>query len=96
MSMERYLGDVGDIIGKIAIWRVSRNCWCRGGENLAMGVKIRIRWRLIEWNGRKAFYLAQGRGGDGTLAPGKLNRDSLARSHAERWTRFTSVKRVRR
>ncbi|GFZ18566.1 hypothetical protein Acr_27g0003050 [Actinidia rufa] len=37
MSMERYLGDVGDIIGKIAIWRVSRNCWCRGGENLARG-----------------------------------------------------------
>ncbi|GFZ06495.1 hypothetical protein Acr_18g0006650 [Actinidia rufa] len=23
----RYLGDIGDIIGKIAIWRVSRNCW---------------------------------------------------------------------
>ncbi|GFS46471.1 proteasome alpha subunit F1 [Actinidia rufa] len=44
----------------------------------------------------KAFYLAQGRGGDGTLAPGEPNRDSLTRSHAERWTRFTSVKRVRR
>ncbi|GFZ21689.1 hypothetical protein Acr_29g0008510 [Actinidia rufa] len=35
ISMERYLGDVGDIIGKIAIWRVSRNCWCCDGENLA-------------------------------------------------------------
>ncbi|GFZ20876.1 hypothetical protein Acr_29g0000380 [Actinidia rufa] len=34
--MERDLGDVGDTIGKIAIWRISRNCWGRGGENLAM------------------------------------------------------------
>ncbi|GFY94786.1 hypothetical protein Acr_10g0001710 [Actinidia rufa] len=50
MSMERYLGDIGDIIGKIAIWRVSRDCWFRGGENLAMGVKIGICWRLIEWS----------------------------------------------
>ncbi|GFS30160.1 hypothetical protein Acr_00g0010510 [Actinidia rufa] len=32
----RDLGYVGDIIGEIAIWRVSRNCWCRDGENLAM------------------------------------------------------------
>ncbi|GFY97748.1 glucan synthase-like 4 [Actinidia rufa] len=29
--------DIGDIIGKIAIWRVSCNCWCREGENLARG-----------------------------------------------------------
>ncbi|GFS36871.1 hypothetical protein Acr_00g0048390 [Actinidia rufa] len=40
--MERYLGNVGDIIEKIAIWRVSRNCWCRGGENLTMGEIDRV------------------------------------------------------
>ncbi|GFS33856.1 hypothetical protein Acr_00g0030890 [Actinidia rufa] len=34
--MGRYPGDVGDLIGEIAIWRVSRNCWCRDGKDLAM------------------------------------------------------------
>ncbi|GFS31410.1 hypothetical protein Acr_00g0017130 [Actinidia rufa] len=40
--MGRYLGDAGDLIGEIAIWRVPRNCWCRGGENLAMGGALDI------------------------------------------------------
>ncbi|GFY95904.1 hypothetical protein Acr_11g0002100 [Actinidia rufa] len=50
MSMERYLGDVGDIIGEIAIWRDSGGFW----------------WRF------QVFYIAQGRGGDSTLALGEL------------------------
>ncbi|GFZ18596.1 hypothetical protein Acr_27g0003350 [Actinidia rufa] len=32
----------GDIIGKIAIWRVSHNCWCRGGEKSRDGRIDRI------------------------------------------------------
>ncbi|GFY99809.1 hypothetical protein Acr_13g0012090 [Actinidia rufa] len=82
--MERYLGDVGDIIGKIAIWRDS------SGDRSS-----------------QVLYLAQGRGGDSTLALGDLTSTlkvamassmgmAKARFHAERWTRFTSVKRVRR
>ncbi|GFS33544.1 hypothetical protein Acr_00g0029130 [Actinidia rufa] len=66
MSVERYLGDVGDIIGKIAIWRVSHNCWCRGGENLAMGVKIGICWRLIEWNLMGVKYVTSPKGEEET------------------------------
>ena len=37
LSMEAYPEDVGDLIGEIVVWRVSHNCRCRGGENLAMG-----------------------------------------------------------
>ena len=36
LSIEVYPGDVGDLIGEIAIWRVSCIHRCRGGENLAM------------------------------------------------------------
>ncbi|GFY95104.1 hypothetical protein Acr_10g0004890 [Actinidia rufa] len=50
MSMERYLEDVGDIIGEIGMWRDSRGFW----------------WRF------QVFYIAQGRGGDSTLALGEL------------------------
>ncbi|GFY83295.1 P-loop containing nucleoside triphosphate hydrolases superfamily protein [Actinidia rufa] len=49
LSMEVYPGDVGDLVGEIAIWRVFRNHRCRGGEDLAMGsfhVWIGF-WRLI-------------------------------------------------
>ncbi|GFY85694.1 hypothetical protein Acr_04g0004320 [Actinidia rufa] len=49
MSMERDLGDIRDINGKIAIWRDS------GGDGES-----------------QVFYLAQGRGGDSTLALGEL------------------------
>ncbi|GFS41893.1 exocyst subunit exo70 family protein F1 [Actinidia rufa] len=66
MSMERYLRDVGDIIGKIAIWRVSCNCWCREGENLVMGVKIEICWRLIEWNLMGVKYFTSPKGEEET------------------------------
>ena len=32
-----YPGDIGELIGEVAIWRVSRDFRCCGGENLVMG-----------------------------------------------------------
>ncbi|GFZ21686.1 hypothetical protein Acr_29g0008480 [Actinidia rufa] len=90
MSMERYLGDIGDIIGKIAIWRVSRNCWCRGGENLARGQVLYLAQGEEEtalWLWASSYEYSDG-------GSGELSGDDLARFRAERWTRFTSVKRL--
>ncbi|GFS44415.1 hypothetical protein Acr_00g0090220 [Actinidia rufa] len=49
--MEVYPGDVGELIGEIAIWRVSRDLRCCGGENIAMcsfHVQIGFEGRLIK------------------------------------------------
>ncbi|GFY82479.1 hypothetical protein Acr_02g0007190 [Actinidia rufa] len=36
MSMERYLGDIGDIIGEIAIWRAKYSTSPKGEEETAL------------------------------------------------------------
>ncbi|GFY85148.1 hypothetical protein Acr_03g0019220 [Actinidia rufa] len=78
IGMERYLGDVGDIIGKIAIWRVSRNCWCRDGENLA-SIKLSI---LPRPRARRRQHLSSGRSDEYSEGSyGELNGDDLARFH---------------
>ncbi|GFS40588.1 hypothetical protein Acr_00g0069440 [Actinidia rufa] len=93
----------GDIIGKIAIWRVSRNCWCRGGRESRDGRIDRI---LVEIDQSKYFTSPKSEEETALYlrstdeypdsGSGKLSGDSLTRLHAERWIRFTSVKRVRR
>ncbi|GFZ09933.1 hypothetical protein Acr_21g0005320 [Actinidia rufa] len=83
--MERYLGYVGDIIGKIAIWSVSRNCLVPWRRESRDGRKDRnlVEIDRVEIDRAKYSISPKGRGGESTLALGELNGDSLARSHAE-------------
>ncbi|GFZ13028.1 hypothetical protein Acr_23g0014130 [Actinidia rufa] len=73
--MERYLGDIGDIIGKIAIWRAKYSTSPKGEEETAL------------WLWASSYEYSDG-------GSGELSGDDLARFHAERWTRFSSVKRL--
>ncbi|GFY94438.1 hypothetical protein Acr_09g0008840 [Actinidia rufa] len=68
--MERYLGDVGDIIGKIAIWRI--RFWWRS-------IKLSI---LPRPRARRRQHLSSGRSDEYSEGGyGELNGDDLARSH---------------
>ncbi|GFS33615.1 hypothetical protein Acr_00g0029610 [Actinidia rufa] len=92
MSMERYLGDVGDIIGDIVIWRVSGNCWCRDGEDLAMDsfhvwigfwrVLVEIPSILHRPRARRRQYPGSRRADEHSDGgSGELSGDDLARFH---------------
>ncbi|GFZ01681.1 hypothetical protein Acr_15g0002900 [Actinidia rufa] len=92
MNMERYLGDIGDIIGNDAIWRVSRHCRCREGENLVMDsfhvqigfwrVLVEILSNLPRPMARRRQYPSSWRADERSDGgSGELSGDDLARSH---------------
>ncbi|GFY98756.1 hypothetical protein Acr_13g0001570 [Actinidia rufa] len=76
-------------------WRESRKGQFPCIERIL--VEIEILSALPRPRARRRQYFGSGRSDEYSEGgSGELSGDSLVRSHADRWTRFTSVKRVRR